>query len=95
MLRGREDISVLWDIRVHPGHRRSGIGTALFIEAVKWSKERNCKYLEVETQNVNVPACRFYVRQGCWLGDIVRFAYSEPQVAHEVMFIWYLDLASL
>lgn len=92
MLRGREDISVLWDIRVHPDHRRSGIGTALFIEAVKRSKERNCKYLKVETQNVNVPACRFYVRQGCLLGEIDRFAYSAPQVAHEVMFIWYLDL---
>ena len=92
MLRDREDIAVLWDIRVHPEHRRSRIGTALFGQAAKWSKERNCKYLKVETQNVNVPACRFYVRQGCLLGEIHRFAYSEPELAHEVMFIWYLDL---
>ncbi len=92
MLRAREDISVLWDIRVHPGHRRSGIGSALFSEAAKWSRERNCKYLRVETQDVNVPACRFYVRQGCVLGEINRFAYSEPHVAHEIMLIWYLDL---
>ncbi len=92
MLRAREDISVLWDIRVHPGHRRSGIGSALFSEAAKWSSERNCKYLRVETQDVNVPACRFYVRQGCVLGEINRFAYSEPHVAHEIMLIWYLDL---
>lgn len=92
MLRGREDISVLWDIRVHPDHRRSGVGKALFIEAVKWSKERNCKYLKVETQNVNVTACRFYVRQGCLLGEINRFAYTEPHMTHEVMLVWYLGL---
>ncbi|UCG82061.1 MAG: GNAT family N-acetyltransferase [Dehalococcoidia bacterium] len=95
VLRDREGISVLWDIRVHPAHRRSGMGSALFSEAAKWSKERNCKYLQVETQNVNVPACRFYVRQGCMLGDIIRFAYHAPEVAHEVMLVWYLDLVSL
>lgn len=92
MLSDREDITVLWDIRVHPEHRRCGIGRALFSEAVKWSKERNCKYLKVETQNINVPASRFYVRQGCLLGEINRFAYSAPQVAHETMLVWYLDL---
>jgi GNAT superfamily N-acetyltransferase len=59
MLRGRDDMAVLWDIRVHPDHRRSGIGRALFAEAARWSREMNCKYLKAETQNVNVPACRF------------------------------------
>jgi ribosomal protein S18 acetylase RimI-like enzyme len=83
---------VLWDIRVHPDHRRSGIGTALFTEAVKWSRKRKCRYLKVETQNINVPACRFYIRQGCQLGEINRFAYTEPNVAHEIMIVWYLEL---
>ena len=92
MLSGRDDLAVLWDIRVHPDHRRSGIGTALFAEAAKWSRERNCKYLKVETQNVNVPACRFYTQQGCRLGEINRFAYNVPQVAHDVMLVWYLTL---
>ena len=95
MLRGRDDISVLWDIRVHPTRRRSGVGTAVFIEAAKWSRHRNCKRMKIETQNVNVPACRFYVRQGCRLGEINCFAYSEPEVAHEAMLIWYLDLQEL
>ncbi len=92
MLRGREDVSVLWDIRVRPADRRSGVGTAVFVEAAKWSRHRNCKHMKVETQNVNVPACRFYARQGCSLGEIDRFAYSEPHLAHEVMLVWYLDL---
>lgn len=93
MLRDRKDMTVLWDIRVHPDHRRSGIGTALFRETAAWSREKGCRYLKVETQNVNVPACRFYVRQGCRLGEIDRFAYSEPHLAHETMLVWYLDLS--
>ena len=93
MLSDRKDMAVLWDIRVHPEHRRSGVGTALFREAARWAGEKGCRYLKVETQNVNVPACRFYVRQGCRLGEIDRFAYSEPRLAHEAMLIWYLDLS--
>ncbi len=92
MLRGREDMSVLRDIRVHPAHRRSGIGTAVFAEAARWSRHRNCRLMKIETQNVNVPACRFYVRQGCRLGEIDCYAYNEPNLAHEVMLIWYLEL---
>jgi len=38
MFERRKDVSVLWDIRVHPDRRRSGIGTALFSEAVEWSR---------------------------------------------------------
>jgi len=92
MLAGRDDLAALWDIRVHPEYRRSGIGTALFAEAAEWSRERNCNYLKIETQNVNVAACRFYAKQGCRLGEINRFAYTEPQVAQEVMLVWYLKL---
>jgi GNAT superfamily N-acetyltransferase len=91
----REDIAVLWDIRVHPRQRNHGVGKALFSQAAKWASRRKCKYLQVETQNINVPACRFYVRQGCQLGEINRLAYSEPEVAHEAMLIWYLDLQEL
>lgn len=89
-LAGRDDITVLWDIRVHPEHRRCGIGSALFKEASSWSRERGCKYLKIETQNINVPACRFYGRQGCRLGEINRFAYID--YPDEVMLVWYLAL---
>ena len=64
MLAGRDDIAVVWDIRVKPTHHRSKIGSSLFAEAIKWAKEQGCKYLKVETQNVNIPACRFYINQG-------------------------------
>ncbi len=92
MLGGRDDIAVLWDIRVHPEHRRSGIGSALLVKAARWSKERDCKHLKIETQNTNVPACRLYLKQGCRLGEINRFAYTDSRVSHETMLVWYLDL---
>jgi len=92
MFGGRDDITVLWDIRVHPNHRRSGIGSALLTATANWSKERGVKHLKIETQNTNVPACRFYQKQGCRLGEINRFAYTDPRISHEVMLVWYLDL---
>jgi len=93
MLEGRSDLSVLWDIRIHPGSRGKGVGRQLLAYAADWSRERGCTRMKIETQNVNVPACRFYAAQGCKLGDIRRFAYlDEASVAHEVQLNWYLDL---
>lgn len=93
MLAGRNDLAVLWDIRVAPDRRRNGIGRELFHETVRWSRRQGCRQLKIETQNVNVPACRFYAKQGCHLGSINRYAYAgHPEVAHEVQLIWYLTL---
>ncbi|MCK4223195.1 GNAT family N-acetyltransferase [Candidatus Bathyarchaeota archaeon] len=93
MLENRKDLAVLWDIRVHPNRRRSGIGSKLFKYAADWARRKGCKQLKVETQNVNVPACRFYAKQGCELGAIHRYRYSSsPKIAHEAMFLWYLEL---
>ena len=50
--------------------------------------------MKIETQNVNVPACRFYQRLGCRLGEIHRYGYAAVRaVAGEVMLNWYLDLS--
>jgi GNAT superfamily N-acetyltransferase len=65
MLEGGADIAVLWDLRIQPEFRNSGVGSKLFRAAEEWSRERGCRVLKVETQNVNLPACRFYVRMGC------------------------------
>ena len=48
--------------------------------------------LKVETQNINVPACRFYEAQGCILRAIDRCAY--PQLPNEVRMLWYKDLVA-
>jgi len=93
MLEGRRDLSVLWDIRVAPDWRGQGVGRLLIGYAAQWSRQRGCRQMKIETQNVNVPACRFYQHVGCVLGDIRRFAYAgQACVAHEVQLNWYLQL---
>lgn len=93
LLEGRIDLAVLWDIRVRPEARRRGIGTRLFNQAVEWASARGSIGLKAETQNTNIPACRFYARQGCELRAIDRFAYAhEPEVAEEVMLLWQKTL---
>lgn len=90
MLRGRRDVAVLWDLRVAPGARRSGAGAGLFDAARAWALGRGCRRLEVETQQINVSACRFYRRMGCSLAAVDRFAYNE--LPAETQLIWHLDL---
>ena len=92
MLDGRQDLAVLWDLRVQPQARGQGVGRSLFAQAVAWSKARGCAQMKIETQNTNVRACRFYAAQGARLGDMRRFAYrAEPSIAQEVQLIWYFD----
>jgi GNAT superfamily N-acetyltransferase len=92
MLGGRDDVAVLWDIRVSPRERGRGIGSALFRAAGDWAGAHGCRWLKIETQNVNVPACHFYQKMGCTLGAIDRFAY--PGQPAEVRLLWWKALAS-
>ncbi len=85
MLAGREDLAIIWDLRVHPDFRRSGVGSRLFANAADWARERGCSQLMVETQDINVPACRFYARQGCELKAVNRHAYKGLD---EVQLFW-------
>jgi GNAT superfamily N-acetyltransferase len=90
MLGGREDVAVLWDLRVAPQQRGAGVGSALFLAAEDWARDRGCDWLKIETQNVNVAACRFYQKMGCTLGGVDRFAY--PQLPGEVQLLWWKAL---
>jgi ribosomal protein S18 acetylase RimI-like enzyme len=93
MLNYRDDLVDIWDIRVHPDFKRQGFGTKLFKKAMEWSRYEGYKQICVETQNINVPACRFYLKQGCRLGAINIYAYyANPKLEREVQLIWFLDL---
>lgn len=92
MLDGRDDIAVLWDIRVHPDYRSKGLGKWLIDKAKEWAKERNCKYLKMETQNNNTKACRFYHAMGAKLDGIRKNVYTGEE-ADEIQFLWYIDLS--
>jgi GNAT superfamily N-acetyltransferase len=90
-LEGRDDLAVLWDLRVRPGVRRRGVGTALFAAAEAWARDRGYGQLKVETQNINAPACSFYARQGCVLRSARHGAYGD--CPDEVQLLWYKDLS--
>lgn len=90
MLEARTDLAVLWDIRVCREYRRSGIGSQLFDRCAEWARRKRCSRLKIETQNINVPACRFYAAKGCELRSIHHDMYSE--CPDEVQFLWYLNL---
>jgi GNAT superfamily N-acetyltransferase len=89
------DSATLCDIRVRSDLRGQGVGGRLLDSAVEWARERGAHSLLIETQNVNVPACRFYASRGAELAAIDRFAYAasaDARVAAEVMLVWRLAL---
>ncbi|MDP6455252.1 MAG: GNAT family N-acetyltransferase [SAR202 cluster bacterium] len=94
MLDSRDDLGVLWDLRVSDAFKRQGVGAALFRAAVDWQSSEGLKQVKIETQNVNVPACRFYAAMGCELRGIIHHSYAAdgPPVDEEVQFHWWLDL---
>lgn len=87
MLENRLDLAILWDIRVAPAFRGRGIGRALVEAAETWALAHGCRELKVETQNINVPACRFYESRGFQLRVVREDAY--PDCPGEIQLLWY------
>jgi GNAT superfamily N-acetyltransferase len=90
MFEGRGDLAVLWDIRVSPEFRGQGVGAALFAAAEAKARAKGCRQIKVETQNINVAACRFYERRGCALRAVNRRAYAD--FPGDMQLLWYKDL---
>ncbi len=84
------ETAVLWDLRVRPTERSRGVGSALFTAAEEWCRQRDYRKLKIETQSINVPACRFYAHMGCALGAIDRYAYGD--LSGEVQLVWFKEL---
>lgn len=95
MLEGREDLGILWDIRVDSAYKRRGVGGKLFDMVKTKAKELGLCQLKIECQNNNVPAAAFYFKQGAHLGAVNRYAYAyygDADEAEEVQLLLYLDL---
>lgn len=78
--------NLIWDLRVLPALRGAGIGSRLFADAERWIRARGGRRVEVETQNVNVAACRLYESRGCRLHRAVPGAYAD--FPDEVQLLW-------
>src|SRR5258708_2667607 len=83
------DLAVLWDIRVMPEWRRRGVGSALMDAVIGWGADHGCRQLKVETQSINVAACRFYAKRGCVLRAATAGAY--PRFPDETQLTWFKD----
>lgn len=80
------------DICVARESRGQGVGGALIRKAVKWAKGKGLSGLALETQDVNLLACRFYAKQGFEIGGVNTMLYQnfrEP-VCKETAIFWYL-----
>jgi GNAT superfamily N-acetyltransferase len=82
--------AVLWDLRVAEGSRQRGVGRQLLAEAARCATDAGCNRLAIETQDVNVAACRLYASAGAVLGEVRHGAYSNHP--DEVAVLWFLDL---
>jgi len=79
-----EDISVLGD------YRGKGIGHALINTAIEWAKQNNLCGLMLETQDVNLLACRFYSKLGMKIGAVDNMLYANFPTYNERAIFWYL-----
>ncbi|MFW5913895.1 MAG: GNAT family N-acetyltransferase [Bacillota bacterium] len=77
MLDGRKDVLLIWDLRVHPDHKRKGYGKALIEYARTEAKSLGVNHLRLETQNTNPNAVEFYLAMGFELAHIREHAYSK------------------
>ena len=89
-MEGRDDLAVLWDLRITPSFRGCGVGSRLLAAAETWARARGAHSLKVETQNINVPACRFYAHRGFVLGAVNEGAYES--FPDEIQLFWYKEL---
>jgi len=91
LLRDCDRCALVWDLRVAPEMRGRGIGSALLEAAERVAVRRGARSMRVETQQINVPACRLYARQGFRVERIVTGAY--PDLPDELQLIWRKALA--
>ena len=76
------------NIAIKKEYRGLGIGRLLLTKAEEWGKQRNLIGMSLETQDDNLGASRFYIKQGFLLGgvDTLKQSYN-PNI--ETTLYWY------
>jgi len=78
------------DIAVARDYRRMGIGKKLIETAVKWAKEQKMPGFMLETQDVNLAACKLYASCGFILGGVDTMLYGNGPNKGEKALFWYM-----
>ncbi len=79
--------AIIWDIRVAPDRRGCGLGKQLLADCIEAAVDAGVGYVEAETQNINLAACKLYKCAGFEVASIDRFAYEEEGL-DEIAIIW-------
>lgn len=86
------EYAVIDDIAVDVPYRGSGVSRLLMDAAVDWARNVPSAGVRLETQSVNLAACRFYRRYGFQLGGYDRYLYRGLHPgSREVALFWYLS----
>jgi len=81
--------ALIEDITVARNHRQQGIGGVLLKKAAEWARQNNLIGLMLETQDVNLSACRFYAKNNFVIGAVDTMLYSNFPTANEKAIFWY------
>jgi streptothricin acetyltransferase len=83
--------AIIWDIAVDPPFRRRGIGRRLIEQATAWARARDLPGVMLETQHINVAACRLYESCGFILEGFDACLYRGAMPGtREIALFWYL-----
>ena len=82
--------ALLWDIRIAPDCRRLGVARALLAFAESRARSAGRARMLVETQDINVPACRLYAAAGYTILRAEPHAYLT--LPDETRLIWQKQL---
>lgn len=81
--------ALIEDIAVAKEWRHKGVGTELLKAAFEWAKKKELIGAMLETQDVNVAACRFYAKNRFVIGAVDNRLYSKFSTANEKAIFWY------
>ncbi|MCB2178877.1 GNAT family N-acetyltransferase [bacterium] len=67
----------VWEFHVDPGYRYQGLGSQMVTALANLAQKANCRVIVCETQNTNVPAIRFYRKNGFEIGGVDLSYYTN------------------
>jgi ribosomal protein S18 acetylase RimI-like enzyme len=82
------------DISVAKDYRNRGIGKQLLASAIEWAKAGGMPGLMLETQDINLVACRFYEKCGFQLGGVDVMLYGNLAEKNEQALFWYMQFGA-
>lgn len=80
------------DLVVRQADRGNGVGSLLIQVAEAWAKENHLQGMMLETQDINLGACRCYIRNGYEIGGVDKLLYAHCDTHQEQAIFWYKKL---